>query len=233
MFGDIFESHGGAFAEYAIGLEKALALKPAAMTFDEAAAVPLASVTALQGLRDKGHLRAGQAVLINGASGGVGTFAVQIAKALGAEVTGVCSAKNLDLVRSLGADHIIDYTKEDFTKGEKRYDLIFGVNGFHPIADYKRALGPSGTYVMAGGSGSQMFQAIALGPWMSMGKKKLGSMMAKPNQNDLAYIKELLETGKLKPVIDRRYPLSEVADAIRYLYEGHARGKVVITVAPK
>jgi NADPH:quinone reductase-like Zn-dependent oxidoreductase len=231
VFGDIFESHGGAFAEYAIGLEKALALKPAAMSFDEAAAVPLASVTALQGLRDKGHLRPGHKVLINGSSGGVGTFAVQIAKALGAEVTGVCSAKNLDLVRSLGADHVIDYTKENFTKGEKRYDLILGVNGFHPIADYKRALAPNGTYVMAGGSGAQMFQAIALGPWMSMGNKKLGSMMAKPNQNDLAFIKELLETGKLKPVIDRRFPLSQVAEAIRYLELGHARGKVVITVA--
>jgi NADPH:quinone reductase-like Zn-dependent oxidoreductase len=207
-----------------------LVLKPANISFEEAAAVPVAAITALQGLRDKGHIQPGQKVLINGASGGVGTFAVQIAKSFGAEVTAVCSTRNLDMARSIGADRVIDYTKEDFTKNEQRYDLILAANGYHSISDYKRALSPKGIYVMAGGSGAQMFQAIFLGPWMSMaGGKKMGSLTAKSNQKDLIFIKELLEAGKVKPVIDRRYPLSEVAQALRYLEEGHARGKVVIT----
>ena len=191
----------------------------------------MAAVTALQGLRDKGQIQPGQKVLINGASGGVGTFAVQIAKSFGAEVTGVCSTRNLDMVRSIGADHVIDYTQEDFTKNGQRYDLILAANGYHSISDYKRALSPKGIYVMAGGSMAQMFQAMLLGPWISMtGSKKMGSMMAKPNQKDLVFMKELLEAGKVIPVIDRRYPLSEVAEALRYLEEGHARGKVVITL---
>ena len=231
VFGDIFQSGGGSFAEYACAREDALALKPASLTFEEAAAVPLAAVTALQGLRDKGKIRPGQKVLINGASGGVGTFAVQIAKSLGAEVTAVCSTRNLDMVRSIGADQVIDYTKEDFTTSGQRYDLILAANGYHPILDYRRALSPKGIYVMSGGSWAQMFQAMLLGPWVSMtGSKKMGALSAKANPKDLAFVKELLEAGKVKPVVDRRYPLSEVPEALRYLGEGHARGKVVITM---
>ena len=231
VFGDIFQSGGGSFAEYACAREDALALKPASLTFEEAAAVPLAAVTALQGLRDKGKIRPGQKVLVNGASGGVGTFAVQIAKSLGAEVTAVCSTRNLDLVRSIGADQVIDYTKEDFTTSGQRYDLILAANGYHPILDYRRALSPKGIYVMSGGSWAQMFQAMLLGPWVSMtGSKKMGALSAKANPKDLAFVKELLEAGKVKPVIDRRYPLSEVPEALRYLGEGHARGKIVITM---
>ena len=192
----------------------------------------MAAITALQGLRDKGGIKAGQSVLINGASGGVGTFAVQIAKSFGAEVTGVCGTRNLDLARSIGADHVIDYTREDFTKNGQHYDLILAANGYHPISDYKRALGPEGTYVMTGGSTAQMFQAMILGPLNSMtGSKKMGNLMAKLNEKDLDAIRGLLEGGKVVPVIDRRYPLSETAEAIRYLEQGHAQGKVVITVA--
>ncbi|GHO77261.1 hypothetical protein KSD_50320 [Ktedonobacter sp. SOSP1-85] len=194
--------------------------------------MPSAGVTALQGLRAKGQIQLGQKVLINGASGGVGMFAVQLAKSFGAEVTGVCSTRNVDLVRSIGADHVIDYTQEDFTKNEQRYDLIFAANGYHPISAYKRALSPKGMYVMTGGANAQMFQAMLLGPWISMtGRKKMGNVLKKPNQRDLALMKELLETGKVVPVIDRRYPLRETAEAIRYLEKGHAQGKVVITVA--
>ena len=192
----------------------------------------MAALTALQGLRDKGQIQPGQKVLINGASGGVGTFAVQIAKSFGAEVTAVCSTRNLDQARSLGADHVIDYTQEDFTKSGQQYDLILAANGYHPLSAYKRALTPKGIYVMAGGSMAQIFQAMLLGPWMSKtGGKKMGGVTAKTNQKDLAFLKELLEAGKVDPVIDRRYPLSEAAEALRYLGEGHARGKVVITVA--
>ncbi len=231
VFGNLFSSGLGGFAEYACGREETLALKPTALPFEEAAAVPVAAVTALQALRDHGHIQRGQKVLINGAAGGVGTFAVQIAKAFGAEVTAVCSPRSLDMVRSIGADHVIDYTKEDFTKNGQSYDLILAANGYHPILDYKRALSPRGTYVMSGGSGAQAAQAMFLGPWISMtGNKKMANMMAKSNQKDLIFLKEMLEDGKIKPVIDRRYPLSEVAQAIRYLEEGHARGKVVITV---
>ena len=231
VFGDIFESGLGGFAEYVSAQEDAWVLKPANMTFDEVAAVPVAALTALQGLRDKGQIEAGQKVLINGASGGVGTFAVQIAKAFGAEVTAVCSTRNVDMVRSLGADQVIDYTKEDFTKSGQQYDLILAVNGYHPIFDYKRALSPKGRYIMTGGTMAQFFQAIALGPVISTtGSKKMGNFLAKANHNDLLFIKELLEAGKIVPVVDRRYPLSEVAEAIRYVEEGHAKGKVVITV---
>ncbi|MGD0177814.1 MAG: NAD(P)-dependent alcohol dehydrogenase [Candidatus Bathyarchaeia archaeon] len=231
VFGDLAKFGLGAFAEYVCAHENALALKPANISFEEAAAVPLAAVTALQGLRDKGQIQPGQKVLINGASGGVGTFAVQIAKSFGAEVTGVCSTRNLDMVRSIGADQVIDYTSEDFTQNEQRYDLILAANGYHSISDYKRALSPEGTYVVTGGSMAQLFQAMLLGPWISMtGSKKMGSLSMRINQEDLVFMKELLEAGKVKPVIDRRYKLSEVAEALRYLEEGHARGKVVITV---
>ena len=228
VFGDI--SLGG-FAEYASAVEDKLVLKPAGLSFEEAAAVPVSALTALQALRDEGKIKRGDKVLINGASGGVGTFAVQIAKYFGAEVTAVCSTGKIDMVRSVGADHVIDYTKEDFTKNGQRYDLIIAANGYHPISNYKRALSPNGIYVMAGGSGAQMFEAMLAGPLISMtGNKKMRGVSAKPNKKDLLFLKELLEAGKIKPVMDRHYPLSEVADAIRYLEEGHAIVKVVITM---
>jgi len=231
VFGDIFDCGLGGYAEYVCASEDALVLKPESVTFEEAAAVPLAALTALHALRDKGHIQPGQKVLINGASGGVGTFAIQLAKYFGAKVTTVCSTRNLDMVRKLGADHVIDYTKEDFTKNGERYDLILAANGFHPIFDYKRALRPKGVYVMSGGSGTQMFQAMLLGPFISMtGSKIMRSVSSKPNKKDLVFMKELLEAGKVVPVIDRHYPLSEVAEAIRYLEEGHAKGKVIITM---
>jgi NADPH:quinone reductase-like Zn-dependent oxidoreductase len=231
VFGDVAGSDGGSFAEYACGRENGLASKPDNLSFEEAAAVPMAALTALQALRDKGRIQPGQKVLINGASGGVGTFAVQIAKSFGAEVTAVCSTGKMDMARSIGADLVIDYTKEDFTKNGQHYDLILAANGYHRILDYRRALSPKGIYVVAGGSPAQMIQALLLGPLISRtGSRKMGAMMARINQKDLAIIKELLETGKVKPIIDRRYPLSEVPEALRYLGEGHARGKIVITM---
>jgi NADPH:quinone reductase-like Zn-dependent oxidoreductase len=231
VFGDLAGHGNGSFAEYVAASERAFALKPANLSFEEAAAVPMAAVTALQGLRDQGHIQPGQRVLIQGASGGVGTFAVQIAKSFGAEVTAVCSTRNLDLARSRGADHVIDYTKEDFTKSGQQYDLILGVNGYHPLSAYKLALTPKGIYIMAGGSQAQIFQAMLLGPWMSKtGGKKMGGVSARPTKEDLVFVRNLLEAGKVVPVIDRRYPLSEAAEALRYLGEGHARGKIVITV---
>ena len=231
VFGDLSKCGFGAFAEYVCASEDALALKPTRLTFEQAATVPVSAVTALQGLRDKGHIQAGQKVLIYGASGGVGTFAVQLAKSFGAEVTAVCSTRNVDAARSMGADHVIDYTKEDFTQNGQQYDLIVAANGNRSISEYKRALRPNGTYVMTGGSDKQYYQAMLLGPWISMtGTKKMGNSMAKPNTKDLGFVKELLEEGLVIPVIDRRYPLSETAEAIRYLEEGHARGKVVITL---
>ena len=230
VFGDI-AGHGGGFAEYAAAPERAFALKPANLSFEQAAAVPMAGVTALQGLRDEGHIQTGQKVLVNGASGGVGTFAVQIAKAFGAEVTAVCSTRNLEQARALGADQVIDYSKEDFTKSGKLYDIIFAANGYHPLAAYRRALAPQGIYVMAGGKPAQLFQAMLLGPLMSKkGGKKMGGVAARPNQKDLLVLKAMLETGKVVPVIDKQFPLSEGAEALRYLGAGHARGKVIITM---
>ena len=231
VFGDISGCGLGGFAEYVSVPEHAVISKPASMTFEEAAAVPMAAVTALQGLRDKGQIQPGQKVLIHGASGGVGTFAVQIAKAFRAEVTAVCSTRKVDLVRSIGADHVIDYTHEDFTKNGQRYDLILAANGNRSMFEYKRALAPKGRYVVTGGSMAQLFQAMLLGPLLSTaGRQNMGNVLARPNQKDLACMKELLEAGKVIPVIDRCYPLSETAEAIRYLEAGHARGKVVITV---
>lgn len=231
VFGDLSLSGWGGFAEYVSVPENALALKPENITFEEAASVPMAAVTALQGLRDKGKIQAGQKVLINGASGGVGTFAVQIAKSFGAEVTGVCSTRNLEILRSIGADHVIDYTKEDFTKKEQKYDLILGVNGHHPITAYKRSLNAKGTFVHVGGSGAQMFQTMTLGSWFSLtGSQKMSSLLQRQNQKDLIYMKELLESGKVKPVIDKTFKMSEVVEAFKYFEQGHAQGKVVITV---
>ena len=228
---EVFGMVKGGFAEYASAPQSALWLKPVNTSFDEAAAIPMAAITALQGLRDEGHIQAGQKVLINGASGGVGTFAVQIAKSFDTEVTAVCSTRNLEQARSIGADHVIDYTKEDFTKNGQQYDLVFAANGYHSLSDYKRALTPKGIYVMAGGTMAQIFQSMLMGSMMSeTGGRKMGGVSAKQSQNDLVSIKELFEAGKVKSVIDRRYPLSEAAEALRYLGEGHARGKIVITL---
>ncbi len=232
VFGDLSRSGFGAFAEYVTAPEAALAPKPSRLTFEQAATVPVSAVTALQALRDQGQIRAGQKVLINGASGGVGTFAVQIAKSFGAEVTAVCSTGNIELVRSIGADHAIDYTREDFTQSGLRYDLILAANGYHPLSAYRRALSPQGRYVMTGGSSAQMFEAMLLGPWLSRsGGQSIANVLAKPNQKDLLFMKDLIDAGKVTPVIDRRFPLSQVADAIRYLEAGHARGKVVVALS--
>jgi NADPH:quinone reductase-like Zn-dependent oxidoreductase len=232
VFGMLSGCGWGGLAEYVCAPEGVLALKPSRATFEEAASAPMAAITALQGLRDKGQIQPGQKVLINGASGGVGTFAVQIAKSFGAEVTGVCSTRNVDLVRSLGADHVLDYTRDAVISNGKRYDLILAANGYHSIFAYRRALGPQGRYVMTGGDGAQMIQAMTLGPLLSVaGKKKLGNLMARTSQKDLVFIQGLLEAGKITSVIDRRYPLSAAAEAMRYLEAGHAQGKVVVTVA--
>jgi NADPH:quinone reductase-like Zn-dependent oxidoreductase len=232
VFGDISGCGWGGFAQYVCARETALALKPAGMTFGQAAAVPQAAVLALQGLRYKGQIQPGQKVLINGAGGGAGTFAVQIAKFFGAEVTGVDSTRKLEMMRSIGADHVIDYTKEDFIKNGRHYDLILDVVTYRSIFDYKRALSPKGIYVMlGGGSWARVFQAMFLGPLISTaGSKKMGVLMHKPNTSDLGFMKELFEAGKVIPVIDRRYPLNEVPEALRYFGEGHAKGKVVITM---
>jgi len=230
VFGEVASGSGG-FAEYAVSPERSLVLKPANLSFEQAAAVPMAGITALQGLRDRGRIQPGQKVLIQGASGGVGTFAVQLAKYFGTEVTAVCSTRNVEMVRSLGADHVIDYNKDDFTKNNQQYDLILAVNGYHPLAAYKRALTPKGIYVMAGGTNAQIFQAMLLGPLMSSkGGRKMGGVSAKTSQEDLLILKELLEAGKIVPIIDRCYPFSEAVDAVRYIDSGHVKGKVVITV---
>lgn len=222
----------GAFAEYVCAAENKLAFKPANLSFEAASAIPVAALTALEGVRDKGNIRPGQSVLINGASGGVGTFAVQLAKFFRAEVTAVCSARNLETALSVGADHVIDYTKEDFTQNGKQYDLIAAVNGYHPIRDYKRALRSGGVCVAIGGDTAQLLQGVLLGPFVSLlGGRRLGFMgIAKMDQKDLIFLGELAKAGKVVPVIDSCYPLSEAAKAVRYLAEGHARGKVVLTV---
>lgn len=232
VFGYLPSSTGrGTFAEYVCAEENAIAPKPANLSFAQAAAVPLAACTALQGLRDKGNLQPGQRVLIQGASGGVGTFAVQIAKAFGAEVTVVCSTRNLDMVRSLGADHVIDYRKEDFTRNGRRYDLILAVNGYHPISDYLRALKPEGIYVVSGGSMFQLFQAASNRKRISKtGCQKTYVVSLEHNKKDLVYLKELLESGKITPVIDGCYPLSKTPEAFWYFEKVHPRGKVVIGV---
>jgi len=230
IFVDLSRYGFGAFTEYVCVPENALALKSASMTFEEAATLPQAAMLALQGLRDKKQIQSGQKVLINGAGGGVGTFAVQIAKLFGAKVTGVDSTEKLDMVRSIGADHVIDYTQEDFTKSGQRYDLILDVVVSRSISDYKRVLSPKGILRMVGGSMARVFKAILLGPLISR-SKKMSIVVWKPNKKeDMVFLTELLEAGKVVPVIDRRYPLSEVAEAFRYLEEGHHQGKIVITV---
>ena len=230
---EVFGVCSGAFAEYALAGESKLALKPANLSFEAAAAVPVAAFTALQGLRDTGQIRAGQKVLVNGASGGVGHFAVQIAKSFGAEVTGVCSTPKLDMVCSIGADHVVDYTREDFTRNGKLYDLIYCAIGNRSAFDYRRALKPQGICVIAGfTSMPRLFGNMVLGPLLSRagGRQIIGQGLASTARENLLVIKELLEAGKVVPVLDRCYPLSETAEAIRYLEKGHARGKVTITV---
>ena len=236
---DVFGGRDGAFAQYlcrrAVG---AVALKPAGLTFEQAASINIAGITALQGVRDKGKVQPGQKVLINGASGGVGTFAVQLAKNFGAEVTGVCSGRNTELVQSLGADHVIDYTKEDFTKGTERYDVLLDNVGNRSLSECRRVLTPNGTYVLIGGGGANeqgflggLAKALDAAVYSKFVSQKMGMMMANPSTNDLTLLADMMQSGKIKPVIDRTYKsLSEVPEAIRYLEEGHARGKVVITV---
>ena len=230
----VFGSVGkGAFAEYACARENALAPKPENLTFEQAAAVPVVGFTALQGLRDAGNIQSGESVLVNGASGGVGTFAVQLAKSYGTEVTGVCSTRNVELVRSLGADHVIDYTQADFTQDGGRYDLIYDAVGNRSVSDLKRALRPGGRCVIVGFTTmSRLVRHMIFGPLTSRtGDKTIGLMgTAQPNQDDLTHITELLEEGRVVPVIDRQCPLAETAEAIRYLETGRVRGKVVITI---
>jgi NADPH:quinone reductase-like Zn-dependent oxidoreductase len=230
VFGDLSDSGYGAFAEYVAAPAHAVALKPARMTFAEAAAVPSAAITALQGLRDQAQIQPGQRVLINGASGSVGTYALQIAKALGAEVTAVCSTQHVDRVRSLGADHVIDYRLEDYTQNHQ-YDVILDAAAYRSLAENQRALAPKGVYVLVGGSGGRFLEAMVLGPWRS---KKTGqrfrTFVKHPTQQDLMFVKELLEAQSIAPVIDRCYPLGEAAEALRYLGTHQARGKIVITM---
>jgi NADPH:quinone reductase-like Zn-dependent oxidoreductase len=231
---EVFGRGNGTFAEYACTRETAVVLKPSNITFEAAAAVPIAALTALEALRDRGQIAPGQQVLIHGSSGGVGTFALQLAKTFGAEVTAVCSTQNVEMARSMGADHVIDYTQEDFTRNKQRYDLILAVNGYHSISVYRRALRPQGTYVLVGASNARLMQALlqalVLGRVFSKaGGKKMVFFTAKASQEDLAFMSELLEAGKVVPVIDRCYPLGETAGALRYMEEGHPKGKIVIT----
>src|SRR5881227_3025564 len=240
VFGDLSESgKRGGFAEYVCASADALVLKPSRLSFEEAAAVPVAAVTALQGLRDKGHIQAGQKVLINGASGGVGTFAVQIAKSLGAEVTGVCSTRNLDLVRSIGADHVIDYTKEDFTKSGQRYDVIFDNVQNHTFSERRRVLTPNGICVLAGLGGAgwhedtwtHLVRSFTTPLMSKFTSQKFSFYISQLNHNDLAWLGDRMQSGKVTPVIDRNYKsLNDVRDALAYLEQGHAHGKVVISV---
>lgn len=230
VFGDLMWRMGG-FAEYVCAGEKSLALKPAGLTFEEAAAIPQAGVIALQGVRDKGQVKQGQKVLINGGGGGTGMFAVQLAKLYGAEVTGVDNTGKLDFMRSIGADHVIDNTREDFTRSGKQYDLILDVIAYRSVFAYRRALKPNGSYFAVGGSIATMLQIMLLGPWIRRRtRKKIRYLIVQPNIKDLLHITELCEAGKIVPVIDRRYPLSEAPEALRYLGEERARGKIVITM---
>jgi NADPH:quinone reductase-like Zn-dependent oxidoreductase len=229
VFGDISQDGWGGFAEFVCAREKSLSPKIAGLSFEQAAAIPQAASLALQALRDKGKVRSGQRILINGAGGGVGTFAVQIARSLGAEVTGVDKAEKLDMLISIGADHVIDYNKEDFTRNGQRYDLIVDVMSQRSVFDYKRALAPNGICVLIGGSGRAIFKSLLLGSW-AIGKRKVTLLLYRPNPLDLVQIGEMFDAGELVPVIDRRFTLNEVADAFRYYAEGNVKGKIVVTV---
>jgi len=230
VFGDASGSSFGAFAEYVCVSAKALAVKPANVTFEQAAAVPVAANAALLALRDLGEVRGGEQVLVNGAAGGVGSFAVQLARSFGAEVTGVCSTRNLELVRSIGAHHVIDYTREDCTRGDRRYDLVVDAAAFRSARDYLRVLNPAGRYVMIGGATSRIFQVLLLGPWVARSGRRARFLASTPNADNLAALSRLLESGELVPIVDRRFELPQLPAAIRYLESGQARGKVVITV---
>jgi NADPH:quinone reductase-like Zn-dependent oxidoreductase len=233
VFGDLSQCGWGAYAEYVSVPENSLVPKPRNVSFEQAAAAPESAVVALQGLRDLGKVKPRQKVLINGASGGIGTFAVQIAKSFGAYVTGVCSTRNMDLVRSIGVDHVIDYTQEDFAHNGQRYDLILATAGYRSIFDYKRALKPGGIYVSTGGSMAQVFQPMLLGPWLARGGRKMCSLAMKPDRKDLTFVKELIEAGQVVPVIDCSFPLTELPEALGYYAQGRSRGKVVITIDHK
>lgn len=230
VIGELSNCGFGGFAQFTVAPEKALVRKPASLSFEQAAALPLAAITALRALRDKGNIQEGQKVLIVGSGGGVGTFAVQLAKHFGAQVTGVCSTKNVEQTLSLGADHVIDYTKEDFTKTDTRYDLIIAVNGNHPLSAYKRLLKASGTYVMVGGAMTQILKSLLFGRLMSFGSKKMLTLAAKSDQQAMELIAQLAADGKIKSVIDRSYSLDQTPEAMQYVSEGHAPGKVVILV---
>ena len=230
VIGDLANFGFGGFAEFAVAPEKALVLKPEELSYESAAALPMAGVTALQALRNKGKIQAGQKVLIVGSGGGVGTFSLQLAKYFGAEVTAVCSTKNVEQSSSLGADYTIDYSKDDFTRTRNRYDLIVAVNGNTSLLAYKKLLNPSGRYVMVGGALTQIFKSLIFGRFLSFGSRKMLSLAAKSSQKDLELIAKLAKDGKIKPVIDRRYPLEKTNEAFQYLMEGHAGGKVVINV---
>ena len=230
VMGDLASYGFGGLAEYVTAPEKALVLKPKQVSFEEAATLPMAALTALQALRNKGGIRAGHKVLIVGSAGGVGTYAVQLAKHFGAEVTGVCSSGNVKQTLSLGADHVIDYTKEHFTGNGMKYNIILGINGSYPLSAYRKALAENGTYVMVGGSLSQIFKSLVFGRLLSFGSRKMTSLAAKANQNDLELLAQLLEKGIIKPVIDRRITLDRAAEAMSYLKQGHSRGKVVVNI---
>ena len=233
VMGDLASYGFGGLAEYVTAPERALIIKPDQVSFEEAATLPMAAMTALQALRDKGNIQKGQKVLIVGSAGGVGSFAIQLAKYFETEVTGVCSSKNVQQTLSLGANYVIDYTKENFTKKDKRYDIILGINGNYPLSAYKKTLTSNGKYVMVGGSLSQIFKSLLLGWVFSFGSKKMKSVAAKANKTDLELLTKLLEKGIIKPVIDRRYSLDKTADAMDYLKQGHATGKVVINIEPE
>lgn len=230
VFGDLSGVGFGGFAEYVSAPENVFAIKQRRVSFEQAAAIPMASLTALQALRDQGEIQSGQKVLIYGAGGGVGTFAVQLAKYFGGKVTAVCSSSNADFARSLGADEVIDYAQEDVTNSGLKFDLILGVNGNNPLSAYKRMLTPNGIFVLVGGALSQVTKALVLSSFLSIGGRKMRVLAAKPNTSDLEFIVKLVEEGKIKPIIERVYPLQETADAIRYLNQGHARGKVLIAI---
>lgn len=229
VFGELSRCGFGGYAEYVAVPETRLVMKPAHISFEQAAAVPTSGLTALQGLR-KGRIRQGQQVLIHGAAGGVGTFAVQIAKSFGTVVTAVCGPRSVEVAHSLGADHVLDYTKDDFAESGQKYDLILAANGDRSLWEYKRALAPNGAYVMSGGSNRQLIQALFFGPWLSLGSQKFGNLLMTPSQPDLLMLKEFIEAGKIRPVIERSYTLREVPQAIRYVEGGHARGKVVVSI---
>ncbi len=230
VMGDLASFGFGGLAEYVAVSEKALIIKPAHISFEDGATLPLAGFTALQALRDKGKIQKGHKVLIVGSAGSVGPFAVQLARYYKAEITGVCSTKNIQQTLTLGADHVIDYTKEDFLRTNNRYDLILGINGSYPLLAYRKILTPKGRYVMIGGSLSQIFKSLVFGRLLSLGSKKMTSLSAKANKKDLNFLAALMENGSIKPVIDRRYTLNQAAEAMHYLSQGHSTGKVVVTI---